>query len=403
MVWTESHARLLGDAFERVLGKPEQGSMAFVRCLTPDVVQSLAGDANFSPLGWQVWCVGKADVSKARTITADRAVEIRESKADAVLLLVDTARAGAGMDGIYSAARELDESHLFNQAVRLAASEVSRRLSRQTREYAEHAIKKARVGHRFSVSPWTEFDFLVRVAAEQRYPGELLYVLGLWPVQKDEQADLGKGLDDSRRFVDRLLGTGVGRMTPAQRIESLKLLNPSEDQVADLERFLRSAATQPLLPLMAELADRRHLWVNALKIEGAAQVIQSIELLPWRTNTGRIARWSGLIEEGDSNEPPVLVLNPDADKSGDYSKLEVRWKARPDNLEQGAVEYRAVIVTDMDEELAFREVSHSGKKEEKCRFTNDDFSMLSDDALISAKLVVSVIGNDVIEPQESEE
>ena len=83
-----------------------------------------------------------------------------------------------------------------------------------------------------------------------------------------------------------------------------------------------------------------------------------------------------------ADEPPVLILKPDADKTGDYSKLEVRWKARPENLEKGAVEYRVVIVTDMDEELASREVPHSGKKEEKCRFSNDDFSMLSEDALI---------------------
>ena len=57
----------------------------------------------------------------------------------------------------------------------------------------------------------------------------------------------------------------------------------------------------------------------------------------------------------------------------------------------------------MEEELAVREVPHAGKKEEKCRFTNDDFSLLSDDALIPAKVVVSVIGNDIVEPQESEE
>jgi DNA phosphorothioation-dependent restriction protein DptH len=61
------------------------------------------------------------------------------------------------------------------------------------------------------------------------------------------------------------------------------------------------------------------------------------------------------------------------------------------------------IVTDMEEELALREVTHSGKKEEKCRFSNDDFSALSEDALISAKVVVSVIGNDSVGPEESEE
>src|SRR5262249_17848625 len=38
-----------------------------------------------------------------------------------------------------------------------------------------------------------------------------------------------------------------------------------------------------------------------------------------------------------------------------------------------------------------------------CRFTNDDFSMLSDDTLIGAKVVVSVLGNNQVEEQESEE
>jgi len=125
--------------------------------------------------------------------------------------------------------------------------------------------------------------------------------------------------------------------------------------------------------------------------------------VPWRTNAGRIAKWSGLIDGADIGDPPVLVLNPDADRTGDYSKLEVRWKVLPDNLAKGAVEYRVAIVTDMGEELASREIPHGGKKEEKCRFTNDDFSMLSDDALVGAKVVVQVISNDQVAPQESEE
>ncbi len=404
MVWTELHARLLANAFEKVLGRADPGAMAFVRCLTPDVVKALAGDTTFAPSAWKVWRVADAEDATARTITADQAVELRESKGEPVLLLVDTARAGAGMDGIYSAAQEVDEPSLFNQALRLAGNEVTSHLSREARVHAERATKKARgFGHRFSLSPWTEFDFLVRIAKEGRHPGELLYLLGLWPVKQDDEADSDAGLNVSRLFVDRLLGTAVAGLTPAQRIEALKLLNPSEEQITDLERFLRSAATKPLLPALAELADRSHLWINALSIEGAVQIIQGIELVPWRTNTGRIAKWSGLIDGPDVSEPPVLVLNPDADKTGDYSKLEVRWKARPDNLAKGAVEYRVAIVTDMDEELAWREVPHAGKKEEKCRFTNDDFSMLSDDALIGAKVVVSVIGNDQVESQESEE
>src|SRR5262249_18030499 len=184
----------------------------------------------------------------------------------------------------------------------------------------------------------------------------------------------------SRLFVDRLLGMAVAGLTPAQRIEGLKLLNPSDEQIADLEHFLRAASTKPLFAALAELAGKTHLWINALRIEGAAESIQGIELVPWRTNVGRIARWSGLIDGPNDNDPPVFVLKPDATQTGEYSKLEVRWLARPDNLEKGAVEYRVSIVTDMDEELTSREIPHAGKREEKCRFTNDDFSMLSDDA-----------------------
>jgi len=404
MLWAELHATILGNAFEKVLGRAEAGAMAFVRCLTPDIVGALAIDTRFAPSGWQVWRVADADEARTRTITADRAVEMRETKGPAALLLVDTAKAGAGMDGIYSAAREVDETDLFREALRLAAREVTRRLSRETREYAERAVKKARgFGRRFSVSLWTELDFFVRVAAEQRHPGEYLYLLGLWPVLEPDGLEGANGLRVSQVFVDRFLGTSVSGITPARRIEGVKLLNPSDQQKVDLERFLRSAATKPLLPALAELADKRHLWVNALQLEGAAESIQSIELSSWRTNTGKIAKWSGLVEEGDPGEPPVLILKPDAEKTGDYDKLEVKWRARPENLKEGAAEYRVVIVTDMEEELASREVNHSGKKEERCRFSNDDFSMLSEDALIAAKVVVSVIDNDSVKPQESEE
>jgi DNA polymerase III delta prime subunit len=328
---------------------------------------------------------------------------MREMKGDAALLLVDTARAGAGMDGIYSAAHEVDEANLFAEALQLAGREVTRQLSSKHRLYAERAIKTARGhGRRFSISQWTEFDFLCRIAASKTHPGTYVHLLGLWPVQESHESQEEDELDVSRRFVERLLGTTVSGLTPSSRIAALKLLNPTDQQLTDLDVFLRSAATKPLLSAVAELADKRHLWVNALRTEVGAQFIQSIELSSWRTNAGKIAKWSGLIEEGEPNEPPVLILKPDADKTGDYSKLEVKWKARPEHLNKGTVEYRVVVMTDMDGELASQEITHSGKREEKCRFSNDDFPTLSDD-LLSAKVVLSVIGNDSVEPQESEE
>ena len=324
MEWTELHGRLLGRAFERILDRAEAGTMAFVRCLTPDVVAHLADDDSFAPEGWQVFRVADTDDAK-RTITADGAVERRETKGEATLLLVDTDRAGAGMDGIYSASREVDEASLFTEARRLAAAEVTRRLSGPHRRYAERAIRKAEgLGGRYSVSPWTAFDFLCRIAAHEQHPGESLHLLGLWPVDaSEEEADVADELDTSGRFVNHLLGTAASGLTIPGRIESLRLAEMTGEQRRDLERFLHSAETRPLLYAMEELAGKRHLWAGVLRVENA-QDIQSIEIVPWRNRTGKVAKWSGLIEGAADTDPPMFILKPDAASSGDYSNLEIK-------------------------------------------------------------------------------
>lgn len=404
MILTTLHSTLLARAFEKVLGRSNSGTMAFVRCLMPDVVESLALSTDFLPKGWTIRRVADIDDEASRTITADQAVEIRESKSNPIVLLVDTSRAGAGMDGIYSAAREIDEVGLFKEALRMATSEITKQQNKLAREFAERAVKKARgYGQRYSVSPWQEFDYYVRVVAQKCHPGALLWLLGLWPVHaEDDDPYNSDSLDISNLFVYRLLGAASSGQAPSQRIESLRLLYPTDQQRVDLERFLHSAATRPLLTALEDVASFEDLWINKLKLEGAAHVIQEIELVPWRTRQGKLVKWSGLIEEA-GGDPPVLILDPQANANGNYAKLEIRWIARPENLQKDAVQYQAKIVTDMDEELVSRDVSHSEKKEEKCRFTDDDFSMLSDDALINAKIVVSVIGDNVVDEKESDE
>ena len=408
MDWTKLHGQILGQAFEKVLGRAEPGAMAFVRCLTPDVGTKLAEDDNFCVQDWQVRRVADSDDADLRTFTADRAVEMREAKGDATLLLVDTHLAGAGMDGIYSASREVDEASLFEEARRLAGAEVTRQLSSSHRQYAERAIRKAQgFGSQYSVSPWTAFDFLCRIAAHKRHPGAYLHLLGLWLVAESAELD-EEVLNESRRFVDHLLGTAASGLTIPARIESLRLA-ATDEQRGTLAVFLHTAETQPLLSALAALADKKQLWVGELQVESAHD-IQAIELVSWRNRNGTIAKWSGLepeekslVEESDQ-QLPVLILKPEATSAADYSNLEIRWKARPGNLLKNAVDYRVAVVAGADEELAVRDVSHSARKGgEKCRFSNDDFSMLNEDSLVSAKVVVSVVGNDAVEPQESEE
>ena len=403
MDWTDLHGRLLAESFDKVLGASQPGAMAFVRCLTPDVVEALVADESFSPSGWRVLRVAGEEHMEERTVAADRAVEMREAKGDAVLLLVDTERAGAGMDGIYSAAREVDEATVFDEARRLAGSEITRRLSSASRRYAEQAIKKAR-GHggRYAVSRWTEFDFLCRVATGDKPPGAYLHLLGLWPIREAENSEASDDLNASRMFVDRLLGPAAASLAPAARLEAIRLERASE--TGDLERFLHSVDTKPLRVALERLAENENLWIGNLRTEPPAQSIQGIELSSWRNRSGTIAKWSGLVEGGDENEPPALILDPDADQNGRFSTLEVRWKVDPPHLEKNAAEYRVIVQTDQGEDLAAREVPHWARKGgEKCRFSDDDFSFLDEDALLSAKVAIEAIGNAAIERQESEE
>ena len=401
MEWTALHGTLLGRAFVRLLGRPERGAMAFVRCLTPDVVAALAADATFAPEGWRVLRVADTEDGTGRTTDADTAVELRETKDDPTLLLVDTGRAGAGMDGIYSAAREVGEAELFTEAGRLAAAEVTSRLSSAHRAYAERAIRRAQgVGRHDSVSPWAEFDFLCRAAAHRRQPGEYLHLLGLWPVAASDDGDAGAELAASRRFVDRLLGVAAAGLPAPARIASLRIAATGA-QRCDLEGFLLETGTRPLRDALQALADQPHLWVGSLPVHPSDD-IQAIELTSWRNRNGKVAAWSGL-EEPPEAGAPELVLKPDPQSAKEYSNLEVRWKARPDDLEKNAVDYRVAILTDQDEELAARDVRHSARQQEKCRFSNDDFSTLSEDAFLTARVVVSVVGRDEIERQQSEE
>ena len=400
---------LLAQALAGELGDPQPGAIAYVRCLTPDVVEQLAADAGFEPEGWAVWRVADSERDDLRTLTADRAVELREGKGDAMVLLVDTGRAGAGMDGIYSAGREVNEAGLFRAALSLAAAAITKRQSAVVRRYAEDALRAARrvAGGRDAVSPWTAFDYLCRVAVGEQPPGASLNLIGLWPIRGGgEGFDHKAALNDSRRFVDRLLGPAAASLAPAARIESLRMDQKSRQRHTQLARFLHAAdAKQHLHDALNELAEQEELWVGSLRTEGPAQSIKEIVLTPWRNRSGKVHHWSGLTDDDDAEGPPVLNLGTDQDRQ--RATLEVRWKADPGDIERSAVDYRVVIRTSLDEELAVQDVPHSARKGgEKCRFSRDDFASLPDDAVQPAKVVVAVIGeddNERIEPQESEE
>jgi len=109
-------AKLLAGAFDTLLGQSQDGSIAFVRCFDQEIIHGLCLSTAFKLKQWKCYgVVDEADTNN-RLITADMAVEIREDKKAAALLLVDVNTAGAGMDGIYNAGREIPEKILFEES-----------------------------------------------------------------------------------------------------------------------------------------------------------------------------------------------------------------------------------------------------------------------------------------------
>lgn len=390
MEWTKRHGAVMAEAMQRLLGSPADGSMAFARCLAPDVVEHLATDRQgFVVDGWRVWRVADETNPTRRTITADEAVELRESKGAAALLLVDTTRAGAGMDGILSSGRELTERIVFERAQRIALA----RLGPAQRKYVREALKRAQsggLGNR--LSPWQRLDFVCHVLSGNRRPGAQLHRIGLWPVNDQDRpahealSDLG----ESRRFVDRLLGPGTRASSRAERIASLRLVGETASQRQDLERLLRASEALTVSDALWKLEDQKHLWVNSLDTERSVDNLLAIELVSWRGKTGRLLKWSGL-RAGEDDLPQLVLPWEDDDDQSAVVKLEVRWKARPGHLKKGAADYRVQVLTNgTDEEVAGNDVVHTAKVQEKLVFGREDFAV-EEGAVLPVRVVVSAV------------
>jgi len=372
--------------------------MAFVRCLSSEIVTALAADPQFDLGPWKVAAVTDQTDASTRRITADVAVEWREDKADPVLLLVDTETAGAGMDGIYSAARELAEPLLFETCIRLALDN----LPHGCRHFAEAARRKARHSARNqSLSPWQEFAYLCRASAGQHLLGEALPELGLWPVdteEKIEEADL----DRAARLVERLLPRQGNRLSPDARVAALRLPKKQADEARELVNFLGEAEPLTRLNSLKLLESKDTLWINRLQ-PGVfeTQSLTRISWTPWRGTTSRLLKWSGLMENADQRlELRLMADSANSDDPKDRARLEVRWKTDPAGLPKGAVDYQIEIVSGNDV-LAEKAVSHATKPDQRCVFVQDDFVELDENSRFEAQVVIRALVGDGGEADDS--
>jgi DNA phosphorothioation-dependent restriction protein DptH len=380
----DTQTKLLALAFDTLLGQPQDGSIAFVRCFDLEIIRDLCLSSAFKLKQWQFFGVVDEADSQNCLITADIAVEIREDKRAAALLLVDVNAAGAGMDGIYNAGREISEKMLFGEANK----EAQKNIPHGWKEITKAAVKKARrLGGHATISPFREFDYYSSCTSVDAISTSLTK-LGLWPVAFKSKPDIND-LDTSILLVERIFLQPRSSMTAESKVDALMLQEPTKQQVKALVEIARKSSERTVKESVDELADSPDLWVNSIHPFPSDTLVR-IEVIRWQGKTGKPSAWSGLIFDEREGRLQFIL---DLEATGkNQSKLEIRWNGLPDTLAKGAVEYSVAVVSG-DEELAEKTVTHTGKSPQKCLFTIDDFE-LDEGAKFEALVRIRAIGTD---------
>ncbi|UVT22060.1 MAG: ATP-binding protein [Nitrospira sp.] len=390
---SNTQAAFLNQVLQDLAGPPEPGNIAFIRCIPAELIGPLVTHQNFRIQGWQVLAVAGEGDTTQQTITADKAVEIRESKLAATLLIVDVTAAGAGMDGIYSAAKEISEQELFKKAITTARKALPKHIADLVRETVSRAKK---LGQRHAVSPWQEFTFYSQCVERPDNIGAAMAMLGLWPTRFGHEPDI-RDIGKSALLVEKLLLPPSCSKSLSARITALMLQGETEAQRVSLEKVLREAGGQSLSDVLGKVAAQPSIWLNNIKPSFATDRLSRIELVSWRNRSGGITAWSGL-QLSDAEDLPCLILDANDPVSG----LAIRWNTHPAEISKGSVNYEVEIIATSDV-LATKTIEHSERAPQKTFFSFEDFEELDESAKFQAKVVVRAIDAPEVQPDESED
>ncbi len=371
-------------AIGKQLGPAAPGRLAYARCLPREVLDELCPRLREFLEGWRVHVVCSVDSDGDLRIPPDRAVELREDKAqEGILLLVDPRESGPGMASVFSAAYELEERPLL-KAAESEARELLPHGSKGLVDRAMQAGRRARA--EFSLSPWVRFDFLASCADAQGRIGACISKVGLWPIQGDLLRKDPGALEQSALVVQRLL---LSDALPRTRVATLRLTDADrEEKERELAEVLRQNEGHSPSEALSTVVEREDLWLGALHPDPGREVT-AVKLRPLRQPNGNPYAWSGLTLDGEGG----LRLVVPSDLEGDF-RFEVRWETEPDGSElpPGAANYLVEVLTVSDVPLASRTVSHASKTFERCRFDREDFGDLDEDGKWDVVVRVSVIG-----------
>jgi DNA phosphorothioation-dependent restriction protein DptH len=308
-------------------------------------------------------------------------------------------RVSAEMMGASTDPAVLARGTLLRRRLFKAAQDRARRPLRGKGGFLKSAQRRAeRLGRRHQLTPFQVFDFLVGV--DQIGAGAAVAKLGLWPIIGDELPS-DADLDLSAALAERLLFAHDDRSL-GDRVRALLLDDPDGGQAPALELFLREAAGCSPIQALERLVARPELWLGALQPRFSGTALRALRLASWRTTASKLVGWSGLqTSTTDADDKPHFVLDREAPVK-EQGRLEIRWTTEPDELPQGSVDYRLVIMAG-EEEIAEQSVAHKEKGPQRAVFSIEYFEHLNADAKFEAFVQVSAIGVQDVESVQSEE
>src|SRR5262249_35671766 len=154
-------------------------------------------------------------------------------------------------------------------------------IKKPLKDFLKEALNVAsRLGRSNRISPWHELDFYARCVAAPESVGELVSLVGLWPIWIDGELR-ESDLSASAGIVERLFLTHSPAATIQSRVGSLMLPDSADEQSLEFEKLLRSSNALHWKESVMDARGRQNLWVNRIAPGFQSQTLRSIELVSW--------------------------------------------------------------------------------------------------------------------------
>jgi len=387
-------APLLAQALSNLLGNPSAGNMVFVQCLSKEIIEDLIQDSRFAIVDWEIALVSAREDLPNRLITADRAVDWRESKGPASLLLIDSTADIPGIDGIKSAAREVSETDLFTEAKKLARDQ----LPKGTKVFVDKILVQSRKVHR-NIAPLCEFRYLCSAAGiEKKEIGVALHEIGLWCVDLEDGKLEQNWLELSGQLVQRFFQGK--KLSLEEQIESLYLPPEEEALGRYLAQWLHSVRHFSAFQALPSLEQK--FWIHRIHPRFGQNFPNKIEFVSWRAKNQAPLKCSGLVigaPDGDDKKPSLeWRIDPESEKNS--SRLTVKWRVEPKDLQKGAAQYLVTILSGgRSEALSEKTIAHSSTSDQKATFSLGDLSELEKSFEYDAKIEIRVMGQQEVQTE----